>query len=55
MRSGSFPWQASGSATLNEHQTHTLSHGVKRRMISEDNFLVFLRLLFFAVLLLYVK
>ena len=28
-------------------------HGVQRRMISVDNFFVFLRLLFFAVLLLY--
>ena len=32
----------------------TLQHGVQRRMISVDNFFVFLRLLFFAVLLLYV-
>ena len=31
-----------------------LSHGVQQRMISVDNFFVFLRLLFFAVLLLYV-
>ena len=30
------------------------SHGVQRRMISVDNFFVFLRLLFFALLLLYV-
>ena len=29
------------------------THGVQRRMISVDNFFVFLRLLFFAVLLLY--
>ena len=29
-------------------------HGVQRRMISVDIFFVFLRLLFFAVLLLYV-
>ena len=29
-------------------------HGVQRKMISVDNFLVFLRLLFFALLLLYV-
>ena len=29
-------------------------HGVQRRMISVDNCFVFLRLLFFAVLLLYV-
>ena len=28
-------------------------HGVQRRMISVDNFFVFLRLLFFALLLLY--
>ena len=28
-------------------------HGVQRRMISVDNFFVFLRLLFFAMLLLY--
>ena len=28
-------------------------HGVQRRMISVDNFFVFLRLSFFAVLLLY--
>ena len=28
-------------------------HGVQNRMISVDNFFVFLRLLFFAVLLLY--
>ena len=31
-----------------------LQHGLQRRMISVDNFFVFLRLLFFAVLLLYV-
>ena len=31
-----------------------VSHGVQRRMISVDNFFIFLRLLFFAVLLLYV-
>ena len=30
------------------------SHGVQRKMISVDDFFVFLRLLFFAVLLLYV-
>ena len=30
-------------------------HGVQRRMISVDNFFVFLRLLFFAVLLLYAE
>ena len=30
------------------------THGVQRRMISVDNFFVFLRLLFFALLLLYV-
>ena len=30
-----------------------LNHGVQRRMISVDNFFVFLRLLFFALLLLY--
>ena len=29
-------------------------HGVQHRMISVDNFFVFLRLLFFALLLLYV-
>ena len=29
-------------------------HGMQRRMISVDNFFVFLRLLYFAVLLLYV-
>ena len=29
-------------------------HGVQRRMISVDNFFVFLRFLFFALLLLYV-
>ena len=29
-------------------------HGVQRRMISVDNFFVFLRLLYFALLLLYV-
>ena len=29
-------------------------HGVQRRMISVDNFFVFLRLSFFALLLLYV-
>ena len=29
-------------------------HGVQRRMISVDNFFVLLRLLFFAVMLLYV-
>ena len=29
------------------------NHGVQRRMISVDNFFVFLRLLFFALLLLY--
>ena len=32
----------------------TSQHGVQRRMISVDNFFVFLTLLFFAVLLLYV-
>ena len=32
---------------------HQLYHKVQRRMISVDNFFVFLRLLFFAVLLLY--
>ena len=39
----------------NTHK-HTIStsHGVQRRMISVDNFFVFLRLLFFALLLLYV-
>ena len=31
-----------------------LDHAVQRRMISMDNFFVFLRLLFFVVLLLYV-
>ena len=30
-----------------------LIHGVQRRMILVDNFVVFLRLLFFALLLLY--
>ena len=30
-----------------------LNHGVQRRMISVDNFFVFLKLLFFALLLLY--
>ena len=30
-------------------------HSVQRRMISVDNFFVFLRLLFFALLLLYVN
>ena len=30
------------------------NHGVQHRMISVDNFFVFLRLLFFALLLLYV-
>ena len=34
------------------HEAHM--HGVQRRMISVDNFFVFLRLLFFALLLLYV-
>ena len=29
-------------------------HGVQRRMISVDNFFIFLKLLFFALLLLYV-
>ena len=29
-------------------------HGVQRKMISEDNFFVFLRLSFFALLLLFV-
>ena len=29
-------------------------HGVQRKMISVDNFFVFLRLLFFALLMLYV-
>ena len=33
---------------------HPPSHGMQRRMISVDNIFVFLRLLFFAVLLLYV-
>ena len=31
-----------------------IKDGVQRRMISVDNFFVFLRLLFFALLLLYV-
>ena len=31
-----------------------LAHGVQRRMISVDNFFVFLRILFFALLLLFV-
>ena len=31
-----------------------IGHGVQRRMISVDNFFVFLRFLFFALLLLYV-
>ena len=37
-------------------ETHPIwyYHGLQRRMISVDNFFVFLRLLFFAVLLLYV-
>ena len=40
---------------LSEILTGTLIiHGVQRRMISVDNFYVFLRLLFFALLLLYV-
>ena len=30
------------------------THGVQRRMISVDNFFLFLRLLFFALLLLFV-
>ena len=34
--------------------TNIRKHGVQRRMISVDNFFVFLRLLFFALLLLYV-
>ena len=29
-------------------------HGVQRRMISVDNFFIFLKLLFFVLLLLYV-
>ena len=37
-----------------EVQVFSNQHGVQRRMISVDNFFVFLRLLFFAVLLLYV-
>ena len=36
----------------NDYSAST-SHGVQRRMISVDNFFVFLRLLFFALLLLY--
>ena len=35
-------------------QRYSQNHGVQRRMISVDNFFVFLRLLFFALLLLYV-
>ena len=35
-------------------QSSQQNHGVQRRMILVDNFFVFLRLLFFAVLLLYV-
>ena len=34
-------------------QAANVIHGVQRRMISVDNFFVFLRLLFFALLLLY--
>ena len=33
---------------------HSSRHGLQRRMISVDNFFVFLRLLFFALFLLYV-
>ena len=36
-----------------EDEAETI-HRVQRRMISVDNFFVFLRLLFFALLLLYV-
>ena len=40
---------------LNTHLKQILhGHGVQRRMNSVDNFFVFLRLLFLAVLLLYV-
>ena len=35
-------------------KTVQTEHGVQRKMISVDNFFVFLRLLFFALLLLYV-
>ena len=37
-----------------ESSNHETRHGVQHRMISVDNFFVFLRLLFFALLLLYV-
>ena len=45
----SLPVKAVGSVT----DWMELIHGVQRRMISVDNFFVFLRFLFFALLLLY--
>ena len=36
------------------YMNESSKHGVQRRMISVDNFFVFLRLLFFALLMLYV-
>ena len=43
-----------GSVLESKHGSKAPLHGVQRRTISVDNFFVFLRLLFFAVLLLYV-
>ena len=41
-------------ASVQVQRKQGCTHGVHCRMISVDNFFVFLRLLFFAVLLLYV-
>ena len=38
--------------SINNYWTH--NHGVQRRMISVDNFFVYLRFLIFALMLLYV-
>ena len=42
-----------GFEATNQTNEQNPYHGVQRRMFSVDNFYVFLRLLFFAVLLLY--
>ena len=50
-------WQSRDLLTFTQHFVSAESwswHGVQRRMISVDIFFVFLRLLFFALLLLYV-
>ena len=43
-----------GAITSSDNCYRLVNHGVQRRMISVVNFFVFLRLLFFALFLLYV-